>query len=98
MPVSSFPPDSTALSAGAYSCAELEDREYAPREIGLFYRDGHPKELRVLKRFVKDSAYELGSQEEFRRKVFLKYLKSGGLIVAYDAPFQISRIAVKSTK
>jgi hypothetical protein len=42
--------------------------------------------------------YELGSLEEFRRKVFLKYLKAGQLIVAYNAPFQISRIAVKSIK
>jgi hypothetical protein len=83
---------------GAYICAELEGGKYAAREIGLFYRDEHPDEFRVFKRFVKDSAYELGSLEEFRRKVFLKYLKSGGLIVAYDAPFQISRIAVKSTK
>ncbi len=33
--------------------------------------------------------------EEFRRKVFLKYLKAGALIVAYDAPFEISRIAIK---
>ncbi len=52
----------------------------------------------MFKRFVKNSAYELGSLEEFRRKVFLKYLKSGGLIVAYDAPFQISRIAIKWNK
>jgi hypothetical protein len=83
---------------GAYVCAQLEDGKYVAREIGLFYREGHPEEVRVLKRFVKGSAYELGSLEEFRRKIFLKYLKAGQLIVAYDAPFQISRIAVKSTK
>ena len=51
-----------------------------------------------MTRFVKDSAYELGSVEEFRRKVFLKYLKAGALIVAYDAPFEISRIAIKWNK
>ena len=83
---------------GAYICAQLEDGKYVAREIGLFHREGHPEEVRVLKRFVKDSAYELGSLEDFRRKVFLKYLKSEGLIVPFDAPFQISRIAVKSTK
>jgi hypothetical protein len=83
---------------GAYICAQLKQGKYFAREIGLFYREGHPQELRVFKRFVKDSVYELGSLEEFRRKVFLKYLKSGGLIVAYDAPFQISQIAIKSTK
>src|SRR5271165_6765418 len=37
-------------------------------------------------------------RSKFRRKVFLKYLKGGALIVAYDAPFEISRIAVKSNK
>ena len=52
----------------------------------------------MLQRFVKDSAFELGTIDEFRRKVFLKYLKAGALIVAYDAPFQISRIAVKWNK
>ncbi len=83
---------------GAYICAELENGKYVAREIGLFCRDGHPEELRAFRRFVKDSMFELGSLEEFRRKVFLKYLKAGQLIVAYDAPFQISRIAVKSTK
>ncbi len=83
---------------GAYICAQLEDGKYVAKEIGLFYRDDHPEEMQVFKNFIKDSVYELGSLEEFRRKIFLKYLKSGGLIVAYDAPFQISRIAVKSTK
>ena len=49
------------LLFGAYICAELEDAEYVAKEIGLFYREGHPEELRALTRFVKDSAYELGS-------------------------------------
>ncbi len=52
----------------------------------------------MLERFVKGSNFELGTVEQFRRKVFLKYLKAGGLIVAYDAPFEISRIAVKWNK
>lgn len=83
------------LLFGSYICAEREGAEYVAKEIGLFYRDGHPEESRVLMRFVKDSAYELGSVEEFRRNVFLKYLKSRALIVAYDAPREISRIAIK---
>ncbi len=86
------------LLFGAYICAQLEDGKFVAKDIGLFCRDGHPEELRVLKRFVKDSAIELGSVEEFRRKVFLKYLKAGALIVAYDAPFEISRIAIKWNK
>src|SRR5438477_4387462 len=43
---------------GAYICADFEDGNYVAREIGLFCREGHPEELRVFKRFVKDSAYE----------------------------------------
>ncbi len=86
------------LLFGAYICAELKDAEYVAKDIGLFHRGGHPEEFRALTRFVKDSAYEFGTVEEFRRKVFLKYLKAGALIVAYDAPFQISRIAVKWNK
>src|SRR5207247_3548898 len=86
------------LLVGAYICAHLENSQYVAQEIGLFFRDEHPEELRVLKRFVKGSAFKLGSVEHFRRKVFLKYMKAGARIVAYDAPRQISRIAIKSNK
>jgi hypothetical protein len=86
------------LLFGAYVCAEWKDAEYVAKEIGLFYREGHPEELRALTRFVRGSAYELGSVEEFRRNVFLKYLKARALIVAYDAPREISRIAIKWNK
>jgi hypothetical protein len=86
------------LLFGAYICAQLRDGNYVAKEIGLFPRNGRPEELRVLKRFVKDSAFVLGTVDEFRRKVFLKYLKAGALIVAYDAPFEISRIALKWNK
>jgi hypothetical protein len=86
------------LLFGAYICAELDDEEYAAKEIGLFYREGHAVEFRVLSRFVKGSAYEVGNVEQFRRNVFLKYLKASALIVAYDAPREISRIAIKWNK
>jgi hypothetical protein len=86
------------LVFGAYTCAKLNDGKFTVNEIGLFHRDGNPDELRVLKRFVNGSAFELGTVEKFRRKVFLKYLKAGALILGYDMPFQISRIAVKWNK
>ncbi len=86
------------LLFGGYISAHLKNGQFFAEEIGLFYGDGHPDGLRVLKRFTKDSAFELGNIQEFRRKVFLKYLKAGSLIVAYDAPFEISRIAVKWNK
>ena len=86
------------LLFGGYVCAQLQDGQYVAKEIGLFRRKGHREELRVLKRFVKDSIFELGTIEEFRRRVFLKYLKAGALIVAYGAPSQISRIVVRWNK
>ena len=86
------------LLFGAYICAEREGAEYVAREIGLFSREGHPEELRALTRFVKGSAYELGSEVKFRRNVFLKYLKARALIVAHDAPREISQIAIKWNK
>ena len=86
------------LLFGAYVCAELKDAQWIAKDIGLFHRDGHPEEARVFKRFVAGSTFELGTVKEFRRKVFLKYLKAGARIVAYDAPRQISRIAVKWNK
>ncbi|MGI9104521.1 MAG: hypothetical protein ACR2IF_18920 [Terriglobales bacterium] len=86
------------LLFGAYICAGRRGDDFVADEIGLFCRDGHPEEMRILRRFVKDSTFELGTADEFRRKVFLKYLKADSLIVAYDAPFEISRIAVKWNK
>jgi len=86
------------LLFGAYICAHLEGVQWVANEIGLFGRDDHPKGTRVLERFVKGSNFELGTVEQFRRRVFLKYLKAGGLIVAYDAPAEISQIAVKWNK
>ena len=83
---------------GAYICAQVKGAQFVANEIGLFYRDGNPEETRVLERFVKGSNFELGTEEQFRRKVFLKYLKAGGLIVAYDFPAEVSRIAVKWNK
>ncbi len=86
------------LLFGAYICAELIDLEWVAKEIGLFYRGDHLEEFPVFERLVKGSAYELGTVRDFRHKVFLKYLKAGALIVAYDAPLEISRVAVKWNK
>lgn len=94
----STPDERQDLLFGAYVCAHLKDGEYIANDIGLFCRDGHREESRVFNRFVMGSAYEFGTLDEFRRKVFLKYLKAGALIVAHDAPFQISRIAIKWNK
>jgi hypothetical protein len=92
------PDEKQDLLLGAHICAERSDGKWVAKEIGIFGRDGHPEELRVLRRFVKNSAFELETIDEFRRKVFLKYLKASALIVAYDAPREISRIAVKWNK
>src|SRR5438445_5273038 len=78
------PDEKQDLLFGAYICAQLIDGEWIAKELGLFGRDGHPEELRILRRFVKDSSFELGTIDKFLRKVFLKYLKAGALIVAYD--------------
>ena len=86
------------LLFGAYICAEREGAEYVAKEIGLFSRDGHPEESRALVRFAKNSAYEVGTMEEFRRWVLLKYVKARAGIVAYDVPREISRVAAKSNK
>jgi hypothetical protein len=64
------------LLFGAYICAEREGAEYVAKEMCLFYRDDRPEEFQALTRFVKGSAYELGRVEQFRRNVFLKYLKA----------------------
>src|SRR5436190_13927540 len=61
-------------------------------------RRRHTRSLCDWSSDVCSSDLDFGTLKQFRRKVFLKYLKAGALIVAYDAPFQITRIAIKWNK
>src|SRR5713226_6597212 len=95
---------SQMLNFGVYIYCQLEHGEYVPKEKGIFYRDSLPE------RFVSTLARAASqippcgklpakpmSRSEFIKKVLLPMaLKERGLIVGFNLPFDLSRLAVDS--
>src|SRR5579884_3984986 len=94
-----------ALNFGAYqfSAADSEGN-YVCREEGLFYADDLDRtQLDVLKTYVKEKAVnptrkgpnlKLYSRSEFVEKVMFRAIQAGAAIVAFNLPFDLSRLAV----
>ena len=96
------------LLFGVYRICELRGDEYQCSEEGLFYADDlDPNQLEVLKNYARSELagseikafppklkLSLHSRSIFLKKVFWKAVQRGNLIVAFNAPFDLSRIAV----
>lgn len=96
------------LLFGVYRLCERKGDVYLCSEEGLFYADDLDSEqLEVLKRYVSSelSGIEVKSfppklklvpqsRSTFLRKVFWKAVQRGALIVMFNAPFDLSRLAV----
>ncbi len=97
------------LLFGVYRLCERRGDVYLCSEEGLFYDDDlDPAQLTVLKRYVHSELagsevksfppklkFALHSRSVFLKKVFWKAIHRGALIVAFNAPFDLSRIAVE---
>src|SRR5438477_4345103 len=95
------------LNFGVWRFCELQGEEYVALQEGLFYRDGlgdgDLKTIRAYKR--KHSAdYLAGGRSEdllvlpraeFVERIFWESVRAGALIVGFNLPFDISRIAVR---
>jgi hypothetical protein len=96
------------LLFGVYRLCELKGDEYLCSEEGLFYADDlDPDQLEVLKKYARSELAEseikafppklklaLHSRSMFLKKAFWKAVQRGNLIVTFNAPFDLSRIAV----
>jgi len=96
------------LLFGVYRLCELKGDEYLCSEEGLFYADDlDAGQLEVLKSYARSELAEseikafppklklaLYSRSTFLKKVFWKAVQRGSLIVAFNAPFDLSRLAV----
>jgi hypothetical protein len=96
------------LLFGVFRLCELKGDEYLCSEEGLFYADDlDPEQLEVLKKYVRSELagseikafppklkLPLYSRSMFLKKVFWKAVQRGNLIVTFNAPFDLSRIAV----
>jgi hypothetical protein len=100
------------LNFGVYRRCELVGGKYLCVAEGIFYRDDLPKrELKLLQQykinprtlppieyFPAPTTLGLMSRSEFVRRIFWKSVRKGELIVGFNLPFDLSRLAVKWTE
>src|SRR5689334_1361688 len=100
---------SQSLTFGAFRRCELVGDEYRCVEEGLFHADdAPPDDRRILtdyascehaepgiKAFPPKLTLALLSRSAFVEKCFWKCVQSGGMIVGFNLPFDLSRLAVE---
>jgi hypothetical protein len=97
------------LTFGCYRRYELIERQYVCIEEGLFHADDLPKfERRVLERHVREAIpatetfppqpkLKLTNRAKFVSHVFWRAVRNGDLIVGFNLPFDLSRLAFTFT-
>lgn len=100
------------LTFGVYRRCKLGLAGYQCVEEGLFYEDGlDMKQRKVLERYVDDpknfpgievkmfpppTRLNLCNRSDFVERVFWKAIRKGAMVVGFNLPFDLSRLAVKS--
>jgi hypothetical protein len=98
-----------SLNFGAYRRCELVRGKYRCVAEGIFYRDDLPQsQVKFLERYKSDpqtlppvevfpaqTILGLMSRSSFVSRVFWKSIRKGDLIVGFNLPFDLSRLAVK---
>ena len=97
------------LNFGVWRFCELQDGTYVSLQEGIFYRDGLPaKDVQKVVRYAKNKLADrlvpgaerelvLLTRSDFVERIFWESVRAGALIVGLNLPFDISRIAVRST-
>lgn len=97
------------LNFGVWRFCQLQGTEYVAVQEGLFYRDGlAPKDVQTVlayrRKHLADGLVSGADQEltvlpcaEFIERIFWESVRAGALIVGFNLPFDISRIAVRWT-
>ena len=95
------------LNFGIWRFCKLNDLEYVPVQEGIFYRDGlHAKDIQTLVAYTRnnladglvsksDSQLVILTRAAFVERIFWESVRAGALIVGFNLPFDISRIAVR---
>jgi len=100
------------LNFGTYRRCKLVGNKYDCVAEGIFYRDDLPKfQVKLLQRYKRNpktlpsieyfpAPITLGlmSRSAFVTRVFWKSIRHGELIVGFNLPFDLSRLAVKWTE
>ena len=97
------------LNFGIWRFCQLEGTEYVAVQEGIFYRDGlSAKDVKTILTYRdKQSADQLASgadttltvlsQAAFIEKIFWESVRAGALIVGFNLPFDIARLASRWT-
>jgi hypothetical protein len=97
------------LNFGVWRFCKLEDGFYVSLQEGIFYRDGLPaSDVQRIVRYAKSKLADRLAPEadrellvltraKFVERVFWEAVRAGALIVGFNLPFDISRIAVRWT-
>jgi hypothetical protein len=97
------------LNFGTYRRCKLVDGRYLIVEEGIFYRDDlsqtqvqflkryklNPKTLASVELFPSQTTLGLTNRSSFMERVFWKSVRKGELIVGFNLPFDLSRLATK---
>ena len=100
------------LNFGAFRQCKLVGARYVCVAEGIFYRDNvTAAQLKLLQKYKKDpptlaavehvpskTQLSLESRASFVRRVFWHSVRKGELIVGFNLPFDLSRLAVQSTE
>ncbi len=100
------------LTFGVYRRCKLGPAGYQCVEEGLFYEDGlDRKQRKVLERYVDEPKnfpgievklfpppmrLNLCNRSDFVEHIFWKAIRKGAMVVGFNLPFDLSRLAVKS--
>src|SRR5215831_17638683 len=98
-----------SLTVGAYRICRLRDGQYVCVDEGLFYGDDMSAEDRELVRVYAarthpdvrtfpPRALQVRSRADFVERVLFRCIKKGALIVGFNLPFDLSRLAVSWRK
>ena len=97
------------LNFGVWRFCQLQGTEYVAVQEGIFYRDGLArKDIQTILAYKQkhladhlaggaDPELTVLSRAEFVENVFWESVRAGALIVGFNLPFDISRIAVRWT-
>jgi len=100
-------PKDQSLLFGFYRVCRLQDNTYRCVEEGILHADDLAPEYReIIARYLRnvssevvhkdyDEAIHVCTRSEFVEKVFFNAIRVKGLIVAFNAPWDVSRLAVE---
>ncbi len=97
------------LNFGVWRFCQLQGTEYVAVQEGIFYRDGlDPKDIQTILAYKEkyladgivnsaDPELTVLSRAEFIERIFWESVRAGALIIGFNLPFDISRIALHWT-